>query len=874
MKKMFTLVESRILLLVLMLCCSISNVQADKDGLLYQQYPITVEKAGLLNTKIGNTKKYKLTNIKISGELNAKDIQFIREMAGCYNNTYGSKYEGHLQILDLTDASFVGTNNYFTVYDANGSTVTASLTDDKSAGDYTFSYLSNLQEIKLPSNTVSIGVNAFAGCTNLSSITLSDGLESIGSRAFQNCVSLTSFAIPAGVAVLSDCVFKGCINLETVELSSTLTSINDSTFYGCEKLISLTIPESVISIGSYAFYNCKNLPSLILPSKLESIGSAAFSGCEGITSFVIPSGVTSIEDDTFYGCTGITSMALPFGIVKIGNRAFYNCTKLDSFVIPLSVTSIGESAFRNCTCIYSISIPSGVKFIGDYAFSGCNQLYDMYAYMTTPATVSSNTFYGIMNSCWLYVPEGLHDTYFLLDGWGEFRNISLFDPARKYNTIYVDKAGTLSAKIDDGWKYKITNLTVNGELNESDILYLKDLATNGVLQTLDMVGAKLENLPDHAFQDCCGLKQITLPITLKTIGDNAFFECRGLTSVELPEGVTSIGKMAFTNCFGLTSLSLPSTLTSIGETAFMNSTNITSIYAGMKTPIKGKTIDLCLGGFFGYVNKDECILYVPEGSLSAYGAADEWNKLKNIVEFVPEFTVDNTREIAACLKNKIIKLTITGNMDSDDYRYLREMINEGQLQELDLNDAKVKYLEEYAFCDCNGLRTLILPSCLKSINSGAIAGCCGLTSIVVPNGVEKISEYAFYQCNNLLSLTLPANLSTLDSFKFGSHSIKVIYANMPNPIGVPDGIFREIDVKNCVLYVPAGKVGAYRSAKNWCDFDNIIEVETSGIDSVTLNPDAKVVSRFSSDGQLLTVPVKGLNIVKYSDGSVRKVIVK
>lgn len=256
MKKMFTLVESRILLLVLMLCCSISNVQADEDGLLYQQYPITVEKAGLLNTKIGNTKKYKLTNIKISGELNAKDIQFIREMAGCYNNTYGSKYEGHLQILDLTDASFVGTNNYFTVYDANGSTVTASLTDDKSAGDYTFSYLSNLQEIKLPSNTVSIGVNAFAGCNNLSSITLSDGLESIGSRAFQNCVSLTSFAIPAGVAVLSDCVFKGCINLETVELSSTLTSINDSTFYGCEKLISLTIPESVISIGSYAFYNC------------------------------------------------------------------------------------------------------------------------------------------------------------------------------------------------------------------------------------------------------------------------------------------------------------------------------------------------------------------------------------------------------------------------------------------------------------------------------------------------------------------------------------------------------------------------------------------------------------------------------------------
>ena len=50
MKKLFTLQKGRVLLLVLMLCLGFSKVLADEDGLLYQQYPITVEKAGLLNT--------------------------------------------------------------------------------------------------------------------------------------------------------------------------------------------------------------------------------------------------------------------------------------------------------------------------------------------------------------------------------------------------------------------------------------------------------------------------------------------------------------------------------------------------------------------------------------------------------------------------------------------------------------------------------------------------------------------------------------------------------------------------------------------------------------------------------------------------------
>ena len=48
----------------------------------------------------------------------------------------------------------------------------------------------------------------------------------------------------------------------------------------------------------------------------------------------------------------------------------------------------------------------------------------------------------------------------------------------------------------------------------------------------------------------------------------------------------------------------------------------------------------------------------------------------------------------------------------------------------------------------------------------------------------------------------------------------------------------------------------------------------TGIDKTTTSTDVEEVSRYSLNGQLLVGPTKGLNIVKYSDGSVKKVAVE
>ena len=57
-------------------------------------------------------------------------------------------------------------------------------------------------------------------------------------------------------------------------------------------------------------------------------------------------------------------------------------------------------------------------------------------------------------------------------------------------------------------------------------------------------------------------------------------------------------------------------------------------------------------------------------------------------------------------------------------------------------------------------------------------------------------------------------------------------------------------------------------------FENIVEFEATGIDKTTTSTDVEEVARYSVNGQRLSAPTKGLNIVKYSDGSVKKVAIR
>ena len=228
------------------------SIQAANDDLITKQITIKLDKAGTLPDRIASSKKYKITNLKLVGEINGTDWNMIREMAG--RNYQESSTEGNLSVLDLSEAKIVAGGDYY--------------------------YYDNLFNNKVYTSNDEIGEYAFAYCSGLTSLTLPVGITSIGEFAFSGCSGLTSLTLPAGITSIGEYAFSGCSGLTSLTLPAGITSIDKYAFSGCSRLTSLTLPAGITSIGEFAFSYCSGLTSIyVYAEKVPRIGRYAFEGC-------------------------------------------------------------------------------------------------------------------------------------------------------------------------------------------------------------------------------------------------------------------------------------------------------------------------------------------------------------------------------------------------------------------------------------------------------------------------------------------------------------------------------------------------------------------------------------------------------------------
>ena len=157
----------------------------------------------------------------------------------------------------------------------------------------------------------------------------------------------------------------------------------------------------------------------------------------------------------------------------------------------------------------------------------------------------------------------------------------------------------------------------------------------------------ITSIPDHAFDGCVNLTNITfpngitsigsyafhscdllvltsLPNSVVSIGPYAFYGCDSITSFIVPEGIENIENSTFEECRNLTYLVLPSTLKTIGSRvafSILNTTTTLTINVLATTPPTYSGDNFAL-----LINYGNNMITVPKGSLSAYQTANGWSE--------------------------------------------------------------------------------------------------------------------------------------------------------------------------------------------------------------------------------------------------------
>ena len=272
-------------------------------------------------------------------------------------------------------------------------------------------------------NLSGVTIAAYTGTLGTSTSRNDYPTDAIPDYAFHNSIthigkiSLTTIVFPSSLSSIGIYAFASCKRLTTATIPSSVSTIGEYAFVYCNGLTTVTIPSSVTSIERYTFSQCSGLTTVTIPSSVTSIGANAFWLCSGLTTVTIPSSVTSIRQEAFVGCRGLITVdsnnpnysSLDGVLYDKSQTALIQCptSKIGSFMIPSSVTSIGTAAFNWCRELTTVTIPSSVISIGEYAFINCNGLTSITTSRITPINLSTS--YGVFDSfkttCTLYVPS-------------------------------------------------------------------------------------------------------------------------------------------------------------------------------------------------------------------------------------------------------------------------------------------------------------------------------------------------------------------------------------------------------------------------------------------------------------------------------------
>ena len=243
------------ILLTLLCFCSIMAAQAQ----VYKTINVTT--AGTLSSLLTTEEKSTVTNLTVTGNIDARDIKCL-----CSEMT----------ILASLDISGVFMNSY------NGGGGTSPLTTI------------------YPENEIPLG--AFMNNTSLINILLPNNIITIGADAFSGCSGLLHIAIPKSVTKIESRAFLYCSNLKYVRLLNSNPPIHGEVtkaIFNKDQSFNSSYPDFYVPIGSISNYKNSSDTWSVYTRYFESILSITSQSVKGITlSTSIANGFVEFIADT------------------------------------------------------------------------------------------------------------------------------------------------------------------------------------------------------------------------------------------------------------------------------------------------------------------------------------------------------------------------------------------------------------------------------------------------------------------------------------------------------------------------------------------------------------------------------------------------
>ena len=406
--------------------------------------------------------------------------------------TSNSSYDYTSQTIYTTGGGYT----YYYAYYIPESIRSVTITKQTNIPANAFRNCDLIEEINIPTNTVSIGDCCFYNCKALTGLDVSANVA-IGKNAFDNSGLLNK----TGIVYIGNVLYKYNGTMPagyTLKVKEGTTAIQANAFNGCSGLTNLILPNSLKTIGAGAFNGCSSLKVVEIPSSVTSIGAGAFNGCSAMTEIIIPFiGSSADGNDTFIYIfstvpTTLTKVTVT-GDVNVPDNAFKGRTKLQTIIFTGKVETIGANAFYGCSALTSVTLPNTLKSIGNYAFYGCGKLTAIdLASMTALNSIGSYVFQNCTSITSITIPE----TVTMI---GDYT----FSGCTKLATVSLSSRTTAIGNYAFNGCSSLTTITLNSNMFES-------------------IGA-------YAFQNCSSLTSIYVPASVNMIGEYAFNGCTSLT---------------------------------------------------------------------------------------------------------------------------------------------------------------------------------------------------------------------------------------------------------------------------------------------------------------------------------------------------------